>query len=54
MQVVQQLQYVRGEPPSLSEPKTAKGRRPIELPAVAVQALRDHRRRQLEERLGAR
>jgi integrase len=36
---------------SWSEPKTAKGRRTIALPALAVEALRQHRIRQLEERL---
>lgn len=33
----------------LDEPKTAKARRQIELPAVAVLALREHRKRQLAE-----
>jgi integrase len=35
----------------VSEPKTAKGRRSIALDPATVAALRDHRRRQLEERL---
>ena len=34
-----------------SEPKTAKGRRSVSLPASAVAALREHRQRQNEERL---
>lgn len=38
---------------SWAEPKTAKGRRSIALPALAVEALRQHRVRQLEERLRA-
>ena len=38
---------------SWAEPKTAKGRRTIALPALAVEALRQHRVRQLEERLRA-
>ena len=33
------------------EPKTALSRRTIALPAIALRALKDHRRRQLEERL---
>ncbi|MHB2020761.1 MAG: site-specific integrase [Candidatus Xenobia bacterium] len=37
----------------ISEPKTAKGRRMVALPAVAVEALRQHRSAQLEERLAA-
>jgi integrase len=36
-----------------SEPKTAKGRRQIALDAATVQALRRHRRVQLEEQLAA-
>jgi integrase len=35
----------------ISEPKTAKGRRSLALDPATVAALRDHRRRQLEERL---
>lgn len=38
---------------SWAEPKTAKGRRTIALPDLAVEALRQHRVRQLEERLRA-
>jgi integrase len=33
----------------VKEPKSAKGRRRIELPAFAVEALREHRRRMLAE-----
>ena len=40
--------------PVLGEPKTSRSRRTIPLPAVAVRALRDHRRRQREERRGCR
>jgi integrase len=50
VQVCQQLQYIHGEP-QLLEPKTAAGRRLIELPALAVRALSEHRVRQLKERL---
>ncbi len=38
---------------SWADPKTAKGRRTIALPDLAVEALRQHRVRQLEERLRA-
>lgn len=37
----------------LVEPKTASGRRVIPIPPFAVSALREHRRRQLEEQLAA-
>jgi integrase len=39
--------------PVLAEPKTARSRRTVALPSVAVAALREHRRHQLEERLVA-
>jgi hypothetical protein len=38
---------------SLGEPKSARSRRTINLPAIVVKALRAHRARQLEERLAA-
>lgn len=37
-----------------SEPKTAKGRRTIPIPAVAIEALEDHRRRMMVEGLAGR
>lgn len=37
----------------LDDPKTARSRRTLALPAWAVTVLRDHRRRQLEERVAA-
>jgi integrase len=37
--------------PRFAEPKTPRSRRTIALPSVAVAALREHRKRQLEERL---
>jgi len=37
-----------------SEPKTAKGRRTITLPSVAIEALHEHRARQVETRLAAK
>jgi len=48
--VRQQVMRIGGEW-RFSEPKTKAGRRVITLPAVAVSALREHRRRQAEERL---
>ncbi len=36
---------------TFSEPKTAKGRRTVDLPASTVVALREHRTRQLQDRL---
>lgn len=47
-----QLQRVDGKP-ALVEPKTPRSRRTLALPALAVDALRRHRVRQLEERLWA-
>ena len=41
----------RGGGAQLVEPKTARSRRTIRLPAFALAALRDQRRRQLEDRL---
>lgn len=37
--------------PQMSEPKTARGRRVVALDPATVQALRDHRARQLDERM---
>ena len=50
MAVRQQALRVKGHW-LFSEPKTTKGRRTIALPALAVHALRQHRAKQLEERL---
>ena len=49
--VARQLVWVRNTEPTLAGPKTDSGRRTIALPPVAVDALREHRRRQLRERL---
>ena len=46
------LQRIEGEL-KLVEPKSAKSRRTIAMPAISVNALRAHRARQLEERLVA-
>ena len=48
--VVQTVQSIRGKF-LVSEPKTAAGRRPIALDASTVTALREHRKRMLEERM---
>ena len=50
LSVVQTVTVVRREL-AFSEPKTAKGRRSVALDSVTVDALRHHRRRQLEERV---
>ncbi|MBT9260205.1 MAG: site-specific integrase [Clostridiales bacterium] len=49
--VRRQLVWLRNVEPTLSEPKTAKGRRTVELPGLAVEALRQHRKQQAKERL---
>ena len=51
LQVRATLQYTRGAGYTFAEPKTKRSRRQIALPAIAVDALRAHRARQLEERL---
>ncbi|MHB1007007.1 MAG: site-specific integrase [Chloroflexota bacterium] len=53
LHVRQQLSRVPGQGMKFVEPKTVKGRRQVALPAVAVEALRLHRKAQLEERLFA-
>jgi integrase len=50
--VARQLQRIDGTL-VLTEPKTARSRRTLQLPAVAIEALRAHKRRQLEARLAA-
>jgi integrase len=53
IKVVGSLQRLRkdGSRLDLQEPKTARGRRTVTLPAPALEALRIHRKRQLEERI---
>jgi integrase len=51
-QVLRSYSYT-GKGYKLEEPKTESGRRPIDLPASVVEALRQHRARQAEERLKA-
>jgi integrase len=50
LQVKRTLSSTKGGEPIFSNPKTAKGRRSVKLTARAVEALRRHRERQLEER----
>lgn len=53
VRVRRQLNWSSGKGFSFVEPKTAKGRRSVALPAFALEALRLHRRAQLAERLRA-
>ena len=48
------LQGTVGGVPNFAEPKSAKSRREVQLPGIAVKALQKHRLAQLEERLRAR
>ena len=50
LQVRQQVQRTRGGW-TFSEPKTASGRRLVVLPRMAAEAVKEHRRRQVEARL---
>lgn len=50
LMVRRQLQWLNGQA-VFSEPKSAKSRRRVVLPSIAVNALKKHRARQLEERL---
>lgn len=51
--VRRQLTRVDRDGFQFSEPKTAKGRRAVTLPAIAMDALKQHRARQIEARLAA-
>ena len=50
LQVRRTLSSTKGGEPVFSDPKTARGRRSVKLTARAVEALKRHRGRQLEER----
>jgi integrase len=50
LQVRRTLSGTKGGEPVFSDPKTAKGRRSVKLTARAVEALKRHHARQLEER----
>ena len=52
IQVQRQLQWVRGKA-QLTEPKTAKSRRTVTLPKMAIKALRKHKVEQAKQRLSA-
>lgn len=52
IQVQRQLQWVRGEA-QFREPKSAKSRRTVTLPEVAIEALRKHKVEQAKQRLVA-
>jgi integrase len=51
LRVRQQVQRIKGKGLQFTEPKTERSRRTLALPPFAVDALRDHRVRQLQERL---
>jgi integrase len=51
LRVEGQLQYLKGQGLQWLPPKTATSRRTLPLPAVLAQSLRQHRHRQLQERL---
>jgi integrase len=51
MEVVEALDETRADGVSIKEPKTRAGRRTISLPSVVVEALRAHRKEQLERRV---
>lgn len=53
LQVKATLNRYRG-PWQIEEPKSASSRRSISLPALAVSALKEHRRRQLEDRMASK
>ena len=54
IRIMATLQGTAGGAPVFAEPKSAKSRREVHLPAVVVKALQKHRLAQLEERLQAR
>jgi len=51
LRVQQATEEVMGRPVVIKEPKTAAGRRSLSVPDVAIDALRDHRKAQLEQRM---
>lgn len=53
IQIERTAERIRGQGVVFTEPKTAKSRRMIPLPASAVDLLKQHRKQQLEERLHA-
>jgi integrase len=53
LSIVQTLVLVKSKPTLRTDAKTSSGRRPVELDRATVGVLREHRRRQAEERLRA-
>jgi integrase len=51
LQVQRQAQWLAGQGVVFQEPKTARGRRAVPLGSATLAVLRDHRKRQVEERL---
>jgi integrase len=51
LEVKQSVEQVRHQPPRFKEPKTARSRRSITLAVSVVTELREHRKRQLEQRM---
>ena len=51
LHVVQSAQWLPGQGWSFRQPKTHHGRRPVALAPATVEVLREHRRRQLKDRL---
>jgi integrase len=51
LHVREATEEVMGQPVTIKEPKTAAGKRTLTVPDVAIEALRDHRRQQLEQRM---
>jgi integrase len=45
------VEEIAGQPLTIKQPKTEDGERRLSVPDIVVEALRDHRRRQLEQRL---
>ena len=51
LQVRESVEEVAGQPLKIKRPKTEAGIRKVTLPHVVVEALQDHRRQQLEQRM---
>ena len=51
LHVREATEEVMGQPVTIKEPKTTAGKRTLTVPDVAIEALRDHRRQQLEQRM---
>jgi integrase len=51
LRVRESVEEVAGQPLAIKRPKTAAGVRKLTMPDIVVEALRDHRRQQLEQRV---